>query len=578
MQTVTPNVLVPRATARLGASDAGRRSPPAHRIRWRGVDDDQRVVLLRHSNWKCAAVALVGTIVMCIRDHTLFTVPIHENTDYAANSILVNQAVHFSLLVGNYSREGFHHPGPAFLYIQSFGQQLFYSALHLVPSQYNGQLLAVFILGSSMLALTARTFARHVGSWTIAVAGLACVILLTGGTLSWASAWMPFLYAAPFLLAIVAGCSVAVGALGDLPVFTFATALLIHGHIAFVGIMGVFVVMVAVTWLLVNRRRGTYRRQLARARRALLASTAIVCLFALPILTNLVLHWPGQLKLYWHYVTRNPQAHSHTLHQAVTYAWRYWPGQTLERLLVLAAGVLAALSVVRERNSSRRRFLLGLLVVVVVVSIEVVVYALRGVDDLSFLYTGYFYFTVPPLFVAVLVLELGCRIRGWHSASVRSWRRHRLRRMAGVLVGCGAVGLLLLVPSFENSYRGDQNLPLMASAVASNPAREGRGIAIDLSDPGSPTADWSDVVGLLVAASRRGFQPCVANARWTFMMTNDYICSPPAARARWRIDVEEAGVKLGLPVVFHDETTTIYEAGQNTGKTESANPVLRSSA
>ena len=87
-----------------------------------------------HPKLVTAIVALSIAAILCIRNFWVFSLPIREDGDYAANSILVNQAVHFHLLVGNYSREGFNHPGPAFLYIQSFGQDVFYTALHLVPA------------------------------------------------------------------------------------------------------------------------------------------------------------------------------------------------------------------------------------------------------------------------------------------------------------------------------------------------------------------------------------------------------------------------------------------------------------
>src|SRR6266567_2474051 len=54
--------------------------------------------------------------VLLIRNAFLFSTPEYEQADMGANSILIEQARRFTLLVGNYSREGFNHPGPAFLY------------------------------------------------------------------------------------------------------------------------------------------------------------------------------------------------------------------------------------------------------------------------------------------------------------------------------------------------------------------------------------------------------------------------------------------------------------------------------
>jgi hypothetical protein len=51
--------------------------------------------------------------VLLVRDAFLFGTPEHEQADMGADSILIEQARRFTLLVGNYSREHFNHPGPA---------------------------------------------------------------------------------------------------------------------------------------------------------------------------------------------------------------------------------------------------------------------------------------------------------------------------------------------------------------------------------------------------------------------------------------------------------------------------------
>src|ERR1700693_4966754 len=65
--------------------------------------------------------ALVLTVLL-VRNAFLFAAPEYEDADMGANSILIEQARRFTLLVGNYSRERFNHPGPAFLYAQSWGE------------------------------------------------------------------------------------------------------------------------------------------------------------------------------------------------------------------------------------------------------------------------------------------------------------------------------------------------------------------------------------------------------------------------------------------------------------------------
>lgn len=59
--------------------------------------------------WDSAPWALTAAFVLLVLavNFHLFTQPIVEAGDYAANSLLVHQAKHFTLLTGHYSRWGF---------------------------------------------------------------------------------------------------------------------------------------------------------------------------------------------------------------------------------------------------------------------------------------------------------------------------------------------------------------------------------------------------------------------------------------------------------------------------------------
>src|SRR5580698_5308179 len=99
-----------------------------------------------------APFALVLAVLL-VRNAFLFSTPLHEDADMGANSILIEQARRFTLLVGHYSREKFNHPGPAFLYVQSWGESVFWAVLHVVPTAWNGQLIAVYALNALFAAL-----------------------------------------------------------------------------------------------------------------------------------------------------------------------------------------------------------------------------------------------------------------------------------------------------------------------------------------------------------------------------------------------------------------------------------------
>src|ERR1700685_1518523 len=75
--------------------------------------------------------------VLVARNAFLFSNSYYEAADEGANSILIEQARHFKLLVGNYSRLGFNHPGPAYLYVQAWGEEFWYDLLHAVPTPWN---------------------------------------------------------------------------------------------------------------------------------------------------------------------------------------------------------------------------------------------------------------------------------------------------------------------------------------------------------------------------------------------------------------------------------------------------------
>src|SRR5204863_7518011 len=88
-----------------------------------------------------------------VRNRFLFATRLYEQGDGGANSILIGQARHFTLLVGNYSREHFNQPGPAYMYVQAIGEYLFQNALHVVPTAWNAHMLSVFAVDCGLVAL-----------------------------------------------------------------------------------------------------------------------------------------------------------------------------------------------------------------------------------------------------------------------------------------------------------------------------------------------------------------------------------------------------------------------------------------
>ena len=103
---------------------------------------------------------LTLAVLLVVRNAYLFTTKIYEDMDFAANTIAV-LGKHFDLLTGKYSKEGFYHPGPAFLYVMAGGESFFHDLLHLVPTPWNGQLLAILLLNAALIGASLAVVARH---------------------------------------------------------------------------------------------------------------------------------------------------------------------------------------------------------------------------------------------------------------------------------------------------------------------------------------------------------------------------------------------------------------------------------
>lgn len=519
-----------------------------------------------------AGLAGLWAVVLSARDHYLFDTRVLEQGDAAANSILIEKAVHFSLLVGNYSREGFNHPGPALLYIESFGQDVFYTLLHLVASPYGGQVLAVYLLNALLLAAVTAVFYRHTRSYALATGATAIILWLTNGHTIWASSWMPYMYIAPFLLAVVSGASIASGVVGDLPLYVLATGLLMHGHVSFIPIMGVYSVLVAVTWALRHRRDSRpVRSAVAGNRRAFALSGLLVALFLLPVVLELVLHWPGEWAKYLRYIQDEPTQHPHSLHQGLLYMSRYWPGGTVVNAILLTCGATVTAVAYRARQVPNRAFLLALVGAVTCLTGEVTWYGMRGVDFLNALnaYTGYFYYVVPPLLASAALLL----VREMALGSSRHWSivdraRARLRGTLGTrrpttLPTCLAVSCVMLIAlcqvNFADVYRGEPDLARMTAVIKHDPARHGRVAVIDLQEPYDLESNWPVVAGLVVQASRTGLNLCVNDPNMGFLFASSNMCSSAqsASGYQFAITPRHGPAHPGWRTLWHDSKEDI---------------------
>ena len=317
--------------------------------------------------------------LLLVRNHQVFTEPVYPRGDSAANAIIVEQATHFDLLVGHYSRYGFAHPGPAFFYWQAAGEWVGYDLLGLVPAPWNGQWLAILVLNAALVAAALAILRSWVGSWPpVAWCAAATLAVLATHANVLSSTWIPYACTAPFLLFLTAAASVAAGRTGQLWLLALAGGLLVHGLaqlLFFVPVMSA-VALGAVLWRRAPSRWPDW-----------LWFGAVLAAFLLPIVLNLVLHWPGEFGKYFSY---GGERSTHGPGATARYVLGFWAGRpaiaaTLAVLLVAGLGWLA----VARPPGERRRFLFAGLGMGMLATLLFAGYTARGIEDLSQDYVGY---------------------------------------------------------------------------------------------------------------------------------------------------------------------------------------------
>jgi hypothetical protein len=267
-----------------------------------------------------AAVIFLAAFLFLNRD--LFHRPVYDWADYAANALQIQNAKHFHELVGNYSRWGFHHPGPAFFYVFAGGELLFHDWLHLVPEALNAHVLTIILVNTAFLFGTIWIFARQTSSPIFAPLGLLsalafCTVVShtlrlidNGGPCirptALTSIWMPHVILFCFLFYVTTSAVVACGDLRYLPLAVLAGLMLLHAHVAQLLFVTVLAAFTLGTFVYRSWRDRTLAGKLRRHRRSILVSAALVVIFAAPPVIEILVHTPNNLDAIRSYMHDSP--------------------------------------------------------------------------------------------------------------------------------------------------------------------------------------------------------------------------------------------------------------------------------
>jgi hypothetical protein len=197
-------------------------------------------------------------------------------------------------------------------------------------------------------------------------------------------------------------------------------------------------------------------------------------------------------------------------------------------VVLYAVAIAAAAGLTR---GALRRFLAALLAATVASTAVFAGYATVGIDYLTEQYIGYFYFAAP----IVTLLVIAVAVVHAPPAPIG----------AALAAGAAAVGLaaFALAPAASVvTSDTDPALPAAVRAVATQ--AYGSTIVIWFNHNA-----WPDVAGFLVQAERTGVRACVANSRWSFIMSKPLICTPAQLTGGAPFYFSAPGAPPGKPVI-----------------------------
>jgi hypothetical protein len=257
--------------------------------------------LTDRSLWIAAAGALVvaAAAILVARGGRPVT-PVSDTAIIESFTLYASRA---QLLVGPYSRYGWHHPGPLYFYLLA---PVYTLAGQSTPGLNAGALL----INVASIVLLVWVFVRAAGGWltVVVTASMALYVWRTAPLL--VSPWNPHVIVLPLASLIVVAAAVANGDILLLPVVVGVASFVVQTHL---GVGPTAVAVCAVVALATWRARDA----IARRRRSVIAALAVIAvLWAVPLVEQVSAE-PGNMTAIWRFFS-SPNRDHQTI--AETYA------------------------------------------------------------------------------------------------------------------------------------------------------------------------------------------------------------------------------------------------------------------
>ena len=481
------------------------------------ADDRQTLTNARTLSPNILLFLAIAVVLMIFQWRIDANKVLHEMGDFGANSLLILDAKRLHLLYGNYSRIGVNHPGPAILYVLAFGELVFHDWLHVAPSPFSGQLLAVCLYSAAWIvtvfALVRRMAGRVLPALMFTLVFTAALGLFEPSV--FLGIWFPDLYILPFAVVVLSISRLAWGRTDALRTLAVASGFVINGHVSFIPMLGVMlIVMLAANFLITLRnpeRRVVSPAFLWRHRRDILISVGILFLFFVPLILATIVDFPGPV---YGYISFGSNDKHNSLRDALAFVGLFWkPGHAWAWGVAVALMLLSGLRVASKAVLRDAR---GLGIAFVAASAALLFYAKFGIDHLDLVYVGLFYYSVPALAAGLGLLYL-------YEAA-----RSNAKTVAAGIVTVAAVvatGNAVKKPAFY-----DELYDIPGSAQLYDQLRKlpGTGrIVLDVEQDGIAWEYvWGNVVALQLYARRQGDDLFCINEHWHILFTRPARCRP----------------------------------------------------
>jgi hypothetical protein len=481
---------------------------------------------------------LVAVSLVVINKHVIAEAQF-ELTDFAANSLLVQDAKSLKLVKGNYSRMGFNHPGPAILYVLAFGELVFYDWTRIAPSPFAGQLIAVAVYSAFWITLIGTIFYRFSNS--LLGMCLLLAVFLSVSALSeyqvFAGIWFPHLYYFPFAVFTLALGRLACGHSDSILMLAISCGFLINGHVSFVPITGIMVGCALLANQVLSRksRKGAClswlsREALSTNGRKLVVSLTVLLLFLVPLLVETIVNFPGPLPKY---VGHGVGGKKPSFIGSVGFVITYWGNDAISWIWsALSLGLVYVAAKYEEDCAD----IFGILSALFAATVGIFIYAKFGIDDLSHKYLGLFYYSVPAVAAAMSAYFLYRKIE----LPVRA-----VGAVTVIVVGVSLIYMRVKQPPEYMWAYNQPNIPILFQKMIFLGKLP---LVLDLDDRKDFHHIWATLLGVQAYGTRMNIQLFCVNRMWSLSFTEKARCTEEQVRtaSRYIVSKAKANMEPGL--------------------------------